>query len=264
MMPLTNEESAEFGAPGRTVTVASRQMIPSTKPRREYSLTSNSAIAFAVPYDDCGRSAMSSGTTLRQRAAENGHRARENKARRLCQTPAGLEQAARRVDVDLQADVEFRFGLAAQDRRKVEDHIDVVVDDGRGRMLGSTIVPTSDVDARIVDAGRDACRRRRSGNLGVWAAGSSARQAGAEKSGRAGDEHRSCAMHVTVPHVTNPLKVAIVTGAGSGIGQGVAIALLRRGYAVVLGGPAPLLARVGDPGGRRRPGAPIILCISPA
>ena len=36
--------------------------------------------------------------------------------------------------------------------------------------------------------------------------------------------------------MTNPLKVAIVTGAGSGIGKGVAVALLRQGYAVVLAG----------------------------
>jgi len=36
--------------------------------------------------------------------------------------------------------------------------------------------------------------------------------------------------------VTNPLKVALVTGAGSGIGKGVAVALLRQGYAVALAG----------------------------
>lgn len=42
--------------------------------------------------------------------------------------------------------------------------------------------------------------------------------------------------HVTVPRVANPLKVAVVTGAGSGIGKAVAIALLGRGYAVALAG----------------------------
>lgn len=42
--------------------------------------------------------------------------------------------------------------------------------------------------------------------------------------------------HVTVPRVANPLKVAVVTGAGSGIGKAVAIGLLRRGYAVALAG----------------------------
>jgi NAD(P)-dependent dehydrogenase (short-subunit alcohol dehydrogenase family) len=36
--------------------------------------------------------------------------------------------------------------------------------------------------------------------------------------------------------VANPLKVAVVTGAGSGIGKAVAIGLLRTGYAVALAG----------------------------
>jgi NAD(P)-dependent dehydrogenase (short-subunit alcohol dehydrogenase family) len=36
--------------------------------------------------------------------------------------------------------------------------------------------------------------------------------------------------------VANPLKVAIVTGAGTGIGKGVAIGLLRHGWAVALAG----------------------------
>ena len=57
MMPLTNDESAEFGFPGRMATVGTRQAMPSTKPRREYSLTSVSAMTFATPYDDFGRSA---------------------------------------------------------------------------------------------------------------------------------------------------------------------------------------------------------------
>jgi NAD(P)-dependent dehydrogenase (short-subunit alcohol dehydrogenase family) len=36
--------------------------------------------------------------------------------------------------------------------------------------------------------------------------------------------------------VANPLKVAVVTGAGSGIGKAVALGLLRSGYAVVFAG----------------------------
>ena len=36
--------------------------------------------------------------------------------------------------------------------------------------------------------------------------------------------------------MANPFKVAVVTGAGSGIGKAVAIALLRHGYAVVFAG----------------------------
>ena len=41
--------------------------------------------------------------------------------------------------------------------------------------------------------------------------------------------------------VTTPLKVAIVTGAGSGIGKAVALGMLKNGYAVALAGRRPEL-----------------------
>jgi NAD(P)-dependent dehydrogenase (short-subunit alcohol dehydrogenase family) len=46
--------------------------------------------------------------------------------------------------------------------------------------------------------------------------------------------------------MNSPTKVALVTGAGTGIGKQVAIALLREGYSVVLAGrrPGPLEATV--------------------
>src|ERR1700730_6490410 len=44
------------------------------------------------------------------------------------------------------------------------------------------------------------------------------------------------ARYVTVRHVHTPLKVSVVTGAGTGIGKAVAIGLLEQGYAVVLAG----------------------------
>ena len=50
-------------------------------------------------------------------------------------------------------------------------------------------------------------------------------------------------------------KVAIVTGAGSGIGRATALALLREGYAVVLAGRAPRPWRRPSPWrGRPAPG----------
>jgi NAD(P)-dependent dehydrogenase (short-subunit alcohol dehydrogenase family) len=51
--------------------------------------------------------------------------------------------------------------------------------------------------------------------------------------------------------VTTPLKVAVVTGAGSGIGRAVAIGLLNEGYAVVLAGRrAELLEQTARDSGR--------------
>jgi NAD(P)-dependent dehydrogenase (short-subunit alcohol dehydrogenase family) len=44
------------------------------------------------------------------------------------------------------------------------------------------------------------------------------------------------ARYVTVRDVHTPLKVAIVTGAGSGVGRAAAIGLLEQGYAVALAG----------------------------
>ena len=38
-------------------------------------------------------------------------------------------------------------------------------------------------------------------------------------------------------------KVALVTGAGTGVGRAVTLALMREGYAVVLAGPAQGHAR---------------------
>ena len=74
--------------------------MPSTKPRREYSLTSSSAIAFAVPYEDCGRSTLSSGTTS-GRSSPNTATVLENTKRGARREPAaGLQQVPRSVDVD--------------------------------------------------------------------------------------------------------------------------------------------------------------------
>src|SRR6266545_5150317 len=62
MTPLANDDAALFGLPGRTVTVGRRRLRPSIMPLRDMSWTSSSAIAFCVPYDDCGVTGASSGT----------------------------------------------------------------------------------------------------------------------------------------------------------------------------------------------------------
>src|SRR5690348_5242 len=62
MIELANDDAALFGLPGRTTIVGKRSDRPSMKPLRLMSLTSNSPIAFCVPYDDCGISGASSGT----------------------------------------------------------------------------------------------------------------------------------------------------------------------------------------------------------
>ena len=49
MMPLANEDAAELGWPGRTEIVGRRRTRPSTKPLREYSLTSSSPMALSAP-----------------------------------------------------------------------------------------------------------------------------------------------------------------------------------------------------------------------
>ena len=50
-------------------------------------------------------------------------------------------------------------------------------------------------------------------------------------------------------------KVAVVTGAGTGIGKAVALALMREGYAAVLAGPTVVNMQAGE---RRRAGESVI------
>ena len=45
---------AALGGPARTVTVGRRTIRPSTKPRREYSLTNSSEMSLPVPYAPSG------------------------------------------------------------------------------------------------------------------------------------------------------------------------------------------------------------------
>ena len=49
MMLEKNPDAARLGVPGRTQIVGRRMAMPSTKPRRAWSDSSNSIIAFCVP-----------------------------------------------------------------------------------------------------------------------------------------------------------------------------------------------------------------------
>ena len=107
MMPLTNDDIAELGVPGRTATVGTRHTTPSMKPRREYSVTRCSAIAFAAPYDDCGRSVMSSGTIAGSGPPNTAVVLENTKRGGRVSRAARLEQAAGAVEVDPHAEVEL-------------------------------------------------------------------------------------------------------------------------------------------------------------
>lgn len=78
--------------------------------------------------------------------------------------------------------------------------------------------------------------RTLAGGAGAAAVEGRVGDATAEEAGSAGDENRDAADHATVRSVHTPSKVAIVTGAGSGIGRAVAIGMLREGFVVVLAG----------------------------
>lgn len=63
------------------------------------------------------------GDRVGKRATEHGDRAREHEFRRLGEGATGFEQVPRRVDVDAHAENEIGFGLAADDRRKMEHRV---------------------------------------------------------------------------------------------------------------------------------------------
>ena len=70
----------------------------------------------------------------------------------------------------------------------------------------------------------------------VGSASSDVDEAPAQKAGGARDEDLHTSFMLPFGGVSTPLKVAIVTGAGTGIGRAVAHGLVHAGYAVVLAG----------------------------
>ena len=175
---------------------------------------------------------------LRQWPAEYGNRAGEYEPWHRLKPPACLEEVPGGLDVDLHPEIEIRFRLPTQDGGKVVNGIDAVA--------GNRIDEIS-IGDRPDPGFHSWIGHRASGEVGrydfrhllPWTFLTEERfdQTRPEKSSGAGNEYlHLCSCHVTVRDVISPRKVALVTGAGSGIGKAVATGLLHEGYAVVLVG----------------------------
>ena len=202
-----------------------------------------------------------------QGAAEHGNRAREHESRWTRGSPARVEQRLRAADVDRHGEVGFCLGLATQDGGQVPDRRDVRRH-GRPQTPASATLADHRHDARVLDGAGDLVDTddaRRRGTARAREQGLN--ETRAEEAGTAGDEngHRcgiSCVKrpaHATVRAVMAPARIALVTGAGSGIGRAVAIGLLQAGYAVALVGRRAARSRRRSPR-RARHGVPHWCC----
>ena len=64
MIPEQNDDAAPLGAPGRTMIVGSRTILPSIRPRLEKSLSMISQICFSAPYEEPGCGMVDSVTVV--------------------------------------------------------------------------------------------------------------------------------------------------------------------------------------------------------